>query len=267
MITKDLAVEIRKKSLEIVHKARASHIASAMSMVDILAVLYNEVMNIKPNQPDFSERDYFILSKGHACVGLYATLGLKGFYDIEDLDEYGENDSIFMNHISHKVPGVEFSTGSLGHGLSFGVGIAKALKLKKKQSRVFVLLGDGELAEGSNWEALLFANHHKLNNLVIIVDCNNFQSLTTISETLELEPIKGKLESFGCNVCEVDGHNFNELRDSLKLDKYVSEKPKAVLARTIKGKGISFMEHNIEWHYTPPNDVQLQTALTELKNA
>lgn len=267
MNSKILAKEIRKTCLNMVHTAKASHIGSALSMVDVLAVLYNEVLAIDPAIPESDDRDYFILSKGHACVGLYATLGHKGFFNLDELDKYGENDSIFMNHISHKVPGVEFSTGSLGHGLPFAVGIAKALIMSGKiEQKVFVLLGDGELAEGSNWEALLFASHHNLDNLTLIVDCNNFQSLTTIDKTLKLEPYTSKLQSFGCEVFDIDGHDFEALRKCFKTESR-SNKPKAVLIRTIKGKGVSFMENNIKWHYAPPDRKELEIAIQEIENA
>ena len=209
-----LSKEIRKLSLEMVHNSNASHIGSALSMVDILAVLYNDILKFDSNNPNWEDRDKLILSKGHSCVSLYAVLGLKNFFDIDLLSTYGKNGSDFMNHISHKVPGVEFSTGSLGHGLPYATGIALGNKLKGLESKVYVILGDGELAEGSNWEALLFASHHELNNLVVIIDNNNLQSLTTVDETLNLQPYREKFEAFGCNVVNLDGHNHNQLIDT-----------------------------------------------------
>ena len=206
-----LSKKIRKVSLEMVHRSNASHIGSALSVADILAVLYNNILNYDSNNSNWEERDKLILSKGHSCVSLYAVLGLKNFFDIELLKTYGKNGSNFMNHISHKVPGVEFSTGSLGHGLPYAVGIALGNKLKKIDSKVYVILGDGEVAEGSNWEALLFASHNKLDNLVVIIDNNNLQSLTTVDETLSLEPYDKKFLSFGCNVVKVDGHDHEQL--------------------------------------------------------
>lgn len=264
----EFAKEIRKHSLEMVVRSRASHIGSALSMTDILAVLYFDLMNVFPKDAENENRDIFILSKGHACVGLYATLGIKGFFELKELETYGLDGSDFMNHISHKVSGVEFSTGSLGHGLPFATGIALGKKIKKHNNKVFVLVGDGELDEGSNWEALLFASHHKLDNLTIIVDYNNLQSLTTVKETLNLEPLKDKFEAFGCEVFDVDGHNHSELRHVFKQSlNNNTGKPIVVIAKTIKGKGVSYMENKVKWHYSTPNQDELIQALNEIDNA
>lgn len=264
----ELAKKIRKHSLEMVVRSRASHIGSALSMTDILAVLYFDLMNVYPNDSKNENRDVFILSKGHACVSLYATLGLKGFFDLKDLETYGLDGSNFMNHISHKVAGVEFSTGSLGHGLPFATGIALGKKIKKQSNKIFVVVGDGELDEGSNWEALLFASHHKLDNLTIVVDYNNLQSLTTVKETLNLEPLANKFESFGCNVISVDGHNHVELYDVFKKSiNNTNGKPNIIIANTIKGKGVSYMENKVKWHYSTPNQEELILALNEIENA
>jgi transketolase len=261
-----LSKEIRKLSLEMVHNSNASHIGSALSMVDILAVLYNDILKFDSNNPNLEIRDKLILSKGHSCVSLYAVLGLKNFFDIELLKTYGKNGSDFMNHISHKVPGVEFSTGSLGHGLPYAVGIALGNKLKKIDSKVYVILGDGEVAEGSNWEAILFASHYKLNNLVIIIDNNNLQSLTTVDETLSLEPYDEKFSSFGCNVVKVDGHDHKKLYKVFSIKKS-NLKPTVIIAKTIKGKGVSFMENQVKWHYKSPNSEELSIAIKEINNA
>jgi transketolase len=261
-----LSKKIRKVSLEMVHRSNASHIGSALSVVDILAVLYNNILNYDSNNPNWEERDKLILSKGHSCVSLYAVLGLKNFFDIELLKTYGKNGSNFMNHISHKVPGVEFSTGSLGHGLPYAVGIALGNKLKKIDSKVYVILGDGEVAEGSNWEALLFASHNKLDNLVVIIDNNNLQSLTTVDETLSLEPYDKKFLSFGCNVVKVDGHDHEQLNKVFSFNNpYL--KPNVVIAKTIKGKGVSYMENEVKWHYKSPNTQELLIAIKEINNA
>jgi transketolase len=264
----ELAKEIRKLSLEMVVRSRASHIGSALSITDVLAVLYFDLMNIFPNDAENENRDIFILSKGHACVSLYATLGLKGFFELKDLETYGLDDSNFMNHISHKVSGVEFSTGSLGHGLPFATGIALGKKIKKHNNKVIVVVGDGELDEGSNWEALLFASHHKLDNLTIIVDYNNLQSLTTVKETLNLEPLQDKFESFGCKVIEVNGHNHIELRNVFEqsINNHTG-KPIVIIAKTTKGKGVSYMENKVKWHYSTPNENELKQALNEIENA
>jgi len=261
-----LSKEIRKLSLEMVHNSNASHIGSALSMVDILSVLYNSILNYDSNNPNWEERDKLILSKGHSCVSLYAVLGLKNFFDIDLLKTYGKNGSNFMNHISHKVPGVEFSTGSLGHGLPYATGIALGNKLKGLESKVYVILGDGELAEGSNWEALLFASHHKLSNLVIIIDNNNLQSLTTVDETLNLESYREKFEAFRCNVVNLDGHDHKELVVAFS-SKNLTSKPLVVIAKTTKGKGVSFMENQVKWHYKSPNIEELSIAIKEINNA
>lgn len=263
----EFAKEIRKHSLEMVVRSRASHIGSALSMTDVLAVLYFDLMNVFPKDPENENRDIFILSKGHACVGVYAALGLKGFFSLKKLETYGLDDSDFMNHISHKVKGVEFSTGSLGHGLPFATGIALGKKIKNQNSKIFVVVGDGELDEGSNWEALLFASHHKLDNLIVIIDYNNLQSLTTVEETLNLEPLKGKFEAFGCYVYGVDGHNHEELKNVFENSKITTGKPIVVIANTIKGKGVSFMENKVKWHYSTPNEDELKLALNEIENA
>ena len=261
-----LSKEIRKLSLKMVHNSNASHIGSALSMVDILAVLYNNILNYDSNNSKWEGRDKLILSKGHSCVALYAVLGLKNFFDIELLKTYGKNGSDFMNHISHKVPGVEFSTGSLGHGLPYAVGIALGNKLKKIDSKVYVILGDGEVAEGSNWEALLFASHNKLDNLVVIIDNNNLQSLTTVDDTLSLEPYDKKFLSFGCNVVKVDGHDHEQLNKVFSLNN-PNLKPNVVIAKTIKGKGVSYMENEVKWHYKSPNTEELSTAIKDINNA
>lgn len=264
----DLAREVRILTLDMIFKSRSSHIASAYSMTDIISVLYYDFLSISPDFPEDPNRDIFILSKGHACSSLYALLALRGFYDLSELETFGKNNSIFMTHISHKVKGVEFSTGSLGHGLPFATGKALGSKIMNKNNNIFVLVGDGELDEGSNWEALLFASHHKLDNLTIIVDYNNLQSLTSVAETLNLEPLEKKFEAFGCNVFLADGHNHNQLN---KIFKYIftnrNNKPNILIAKTLKGKGVSFMENVVQWHYTPPNDIQYKMAFNELRDA
>lgn len=264
------SIELSKKarilSLEMVFASKGSHIGSALSIIDILAVLYTDVLKydiLKVREP---QRDIFILSKGHACVGVYSILGLKNFFDLNQLKTYGANDSVFMNHISHKVPGVEFSTGSLGHGLPFGTGKALASKISHNCNKVFVLLGDGELNEGSNWEALLFATHHNLDNLIVIIDYNKLQSLTTVEETLKLEPLKNKFEAFGCNVLTVNGHDHIELKKTFLDALQFKLKPTVIIANTIKGKGVSYMENKIKWHYSTPSESELNIAINEINN-
>ena len=265
--TRNLAKNIRAQALSMVHGARASHIGSALSISDVVAVLYGRILKIDPKNPAWEERDRFILSKGHACVSVYAALAECGFISKDDLLTYGRDHSILMNHISHKVAGVEFSTGSLGHGLPFGVGKALAANRLKKTWRTFVLLSDGELGEGSNWEAMMFAAHHQLEKLVAIVDYNKLQSLTTVDKTLRIEPLADKARAFGWAVREVDGHDHDMLGRTLSNECWERGKPCFLIAHTTKGKGVSFMENSVEWHYKSPNSDQLAKALEELYRA
>jgi transketolase len=261
----ELAKRARILSIKMVFRAKSSHIGSALSIVDLLACLYSNFLNVNPLEPESPKRDILILSKGHACVSLYSILALKIFFPYQDLKTYGEDGSNLMNHISHKVKGVEFSTGSLGHGLPYAVGRALASKLNGKENEIIVIVGDGELDEGSNWEAFLFASHHRLRNLTIIVDFNSLQSLTTVKETLNLEPLKDKFISFGLNVYEIDGHNHLEITNTLKRIK--NDLPSVIIAKTIKGKGVSFMENSVKWHYSSPNENELKQAINEIENA
>lgn len=262
-----LAKNIRVQALQMVHQARASHIGSALSICDIVAVLYGQIMHVDPKQPKLNNRDRFILSKGHACVAVYAALAETGFFPREDLLQYGQDHSVLMNHISHKVAGVEFSTGSLGHGLPFGVGKAMAAKRSQQQWRTFVLLSDGELGEGSNWEAMMFAAHHQLDNLIAIIDYNKLQSLTTVDKTLRIEPLADKARAFGWAVQEVDGHDHAALASLFAQLPFETAKPSFVIAHTTKGKGVSFMENSVDWHYKSPSADQLALALGELNHA
>lgn len=255
---------IRRQCLHMVHRARSSHIASSLSISDIVAVLFRKVLKLYPSLPKHSKRDRFILSKGHACTAIYSALSELGFFEMSQLESYGADNSIFMTHISHKVPGVEFSTGSLGHGLPFGVGKALAAKRKGEAWRTFVLMSDGEQDEGSNWEAYMFAAHHKLDNLIAIIDYNKLQSLTTVDQTLRIEPLVDKLTAFGWAVRAVDGHDHDALFGALSSVPWTPDKPSVLIAHTIKGKGVSFMENKVEWHYRSPNDEQLAAALAEL---
>lgn len=248
----------------------SSHIASILSMADILAVLYGKVLRFKSEDPKWAGRDRFILSKGHAGAGVYATLAENGFFPVEKLQSHYQDGSDLSGHVSHKgIPGVEFSTGSLGHGLPVAAGMALAAKINNKKNRTFVLLGDGECDEGSNWEAILFAAHHKLDNLVAIVDRNMLQSIYSTEETLSLEPFDKKWKAFGWNVVEVDGHNHDEILNACQAKLEVANKPLCIIASTIKGKGVSFMENNILWHYRSPQGSEFEAAITELelKNA
>lgn len=259
------ARRIRAQALRMVHRARASHIGSALSIADIVAVLYapeGGLLRLRPQEPDWPDRDRFLLSKGHACVAVYAALAERGFFTVEELQTYGQDFARLMNHISHQVPGVEFSTGSLGHALGFGVGKALAARLRGDAWRTVVLLSDGELNEGSNWEALMFAAHHRLDSLTAIVDINGLQSLTSTALTLDMGDLRAKFEAFGAQVTEVDGHDHEQLRRALQ--RTGGGRPHVVLARTTKGKGVSFMEGSVDWHYRSPNDAQLAQALAEI---
>jgi len=227
--------------------------------------LYNQILFLDPSDPDNPDRDRFILSKGHACAVVYAALAERGFFPIQELATFAEEGSRLMAHVSHKVPGVEFSTGSLGHGLPFSTGKALSAKMRGLSWRTYVLLGDGELDEGSNWEALLFASHHKLSNLTVIIDANNLQSLTTTTDTLNLNPLAAKLTAFGVEAITIDGHSHGELSASLSKPHADTGKPLVVIAQTVKGKGVDFMENKVEWHYRSPNPQELQEALQQLK--
>ena len=237
-------------------------------MADIIAVLYGNVLNVTPTNPTDAERDRFILSKGHAGAAIYAALAETGFFPVENLKTHYQDGSRLSGHVSHKgIPGVELSTGSLGHGLSVGVGMAKAGKLLSAGHRVFVLLSDGECDEGSNWEAIMFAAHHCLDNLVAIVDYNKIQSLALVSETLALEPFADKWRSFGWNVVEVDGHDHNELKTCLSVSPESGPRPTCVIAHTVKGRGVSFMENQVLWHYRTARGDEFTAALRELEEA
>lgn len=267
MTTKQLAYRIRRNAVEMTRLGKSSHVGAVLSMADILAVLYNDVMNIRPQEPTWPERDRFILSKGHAGAGVYAVLAEKGFFSTEVLKTHYQNGSLLSGHVSHKgIPGVEVSTGSLGHGLSIGAGMAYAAKSDGKTFNTYVLLSDGECDEGSVWEAILFAAHHRLKNLFAVIDYNKIQSLDFVENTIRLEPFAAKWESFGWEVLSVDGHNHQGLIKTFhELKSSQSEKPKCIIADTIKGKGISFMENTVLWHYRSPQGTEYEQALKELE--
>ena len=245
-----------------VAQAHASHIGSALSIADILAVLYGNILHIDPHHPTAADRDRFILSKGHAAVALYAVLAERGFFPLDWLKSYGECASQLLGHASHYLPGIEMSSGSLGHGLPVGCGIALALRADQRAARVCVLMGDGELNEGSVWEAMAFAAHQRLANLTVIVDCNAQQGFGTTSEVLDMEPLAAKWQSFNWCVHEVDGHDHPALAQALAP--LGACHPTVVLAHTVKGKGVSYMEDQLAWHYRSPNPELLAQALGEL---
>ena len=255
--SQQFAKDIRLLSIKITSLANSSHIGSCLSIADILAVIYTNFVNFS----DFENRTRFILSKGHACAALYSALHLCGLMSKEELYTFGSDYSNLSAHASSSVFGVEFSTGSLGHGLPFGVGKALYAKKLNKNWNTLVLMSDGELDEGSNWEAILFASHHYLNNLCFVIDYNNLQSLDTIENTLRLEPLADKLSAFGVEVFDIDGHNHNELLNALNAK---TKSPKAIIARTIKGKGVSFMENNVKWHYKSLSKSEYDLAYKEI---
>jgi transketolase len=263
--SKLLAQNIRKTSIKLVYQANASHIGGALSMADILAVLYADVLKFDSENNQYPGRDRFILSKGHSCVALYATLAHSGYFSLDELDSYGKDGSKFLSHTSHYVSGVESSAGSLGHGLPIACGLAFAAKRKKETWRTYVLVGDGEMDEGSNWEALLFGAQFNLDNLCLIIDYNKIQSLGFTNEVMNLEPLKSKLEAFNWNVLNVDGHNHNELLAAFDNANQTNDKPTVIIANTIKGKGVSFMENKLLWHYKSPNEEQYIQAMEEIE--
>jgi transketolase len=263
--TRDFARRIRAHALRMVAAANASHIGSCLSIADILAVLYASALRIDPREPSAPNRDRFILSKGHAAAILYAALAERGFFPLGDLASFCRKGSPLTGHISHAVPGVEVSTGSLGHGLPLAAGMALAARADKRATRVFCLLSDGECDEGSNWEAILFAGHHRLANLTAIVDYNKIQSFGRVADVLDLHPFADKWRAFGWDTVELDGHDHAALDSALASRQQVQAKPRAVIAHTIKGKGVPYMEDRLEWHYKSPNPEQLAQALAELE--
>lgn len=244
-----IAQQARKLIVEMLICAGCGHPGGALSSLELMTALYFEVLRVDPSNAQWNERDRFILSKGHSSIGLYAILHLKGFMDLETLLTFRQDNSPLCGHPDmHKVAGVEMSTGSLGHGLSVGAGMALAAKLDNNTYKIYVLMGDGETQEGSIWEAAMFASHHKLDNLIGIVDRNMIQIDGNTEDILALEPYKAKWESFGWHVVEIDGHDFSQITESLKCTPYITGKPVLILANTVKGKGVSFMEHNPAWH-------------------
>ncbi len=264
----ELARKIRVHVIRMTHLARSSHVASSLSMAELLAVLYGGILRISPETVEAPERDRVILSKGHACAGLYAVLAESGFFPAFWLEQFYIDGGRLPGHATAcGIPGVEVSTGSLGHGLGIACGFALASKLDGLTGRIFAILSDGECDEGSIWEAALFAPHHGLDNLVAIVDFNKIQSLGHVADVLALEPFADKWRAFGWSVREVDGHDVNQIRDALAGVPFVLGRPSFVIAHTIKGKGVSFMEDQVLWHYRTPAGAEYEAALAELGEA
>lgn len=266
MTTEEYARNIRLLALELCYIKRASHIGGAFSVADILAVLYNEILKLDTKNPKYIKRDRLFYSKGHACTALYAALALKNFFSINELlDNFTENGSFFTSHVNHKISGIELSTGSLGHAFGVACGVAIAGKQKSIDYDVFTILSDGELDEGSNWESILFAAHHHLDNLIAIIDCNKIQSFGRTEEVINLDPLSDKFSAFGWNTYEVNGHSIPELRAILRKDRKNIGRPTCIIANTIKGRGVSFMENQLEWHYKSPSGVEYNMARIELE--
>ena len=259
-----LAAQFRARVVEMSNAAKAAHLASALSCIDLVAVLYHSVLNLDPRKPKWEDRDRFILSKGHAATALYVALAYKGFLTEVDLKTYGKAGSLLEEHPSPKLPGVEAATGSLGHGLPCGCGISLAGRIKGQKYRTFVLMSDGECNEGSVWEAAMFAPANRLGNLCAFVDFNKWQATGRSREVLALDPLADKFRSFGWEVHEIDGHDHQQILGSVRSVSVDQQKPTMIVAHTIKGKGISFMEDDNNWHYRIPSIEEVQLAKAEL---
>ncbi len=260
----ELASFVRKNVIQMTHDGNSSHIGSCLSIVDILSVLYFNFLKTFPKDPTNKDRDWFILSKGHAGAAIYATLSGMGYFEKSFLKQHYQNGSIMSGHVSHKsIPGVEFSTGSLGHGLPVACGVAHGFKIDKKNNKVVCLLSDGECDEGSNWESILYAGHFCLDNLTVIVDYNKIQSLDSTENTMALEPFADKWKSFKWDVIECDGHNHEEILSALNSEVKL---PKVIIAHTTKGKGVSFMENQVLWHYRSPQGDEFESAIDEVQS-
>ena len=260
------ACKVRMGVIESTHGAKAGHPGGSLSAAEVFTYLYFKEMNIDPKNPKWEDRDRFVLSKGHTTPGLYSALALRGFFPVEDLPTFRHIDSYLQGHPNmNTVPGVDMSTGSLGQGISTAVGMAMAAKYTGKQNRVYTLLGDGEIQEGQVWEACMSAAHYKLDNLCVIVDNNGLQIDGAIDAVMSPYPIVDKLDAFGFNVVMVDGHDFVELEDAFAAARRTKGAPTAIVMKTTKGKGVSFMENNAGWHGKAPNDAEYEQAMTELK--
>jgi transketolase len=270
MTTKDLqirSIEYRKKILQYIVGANAGHTGGSLSCVDILNVLYNHVLNVSPENFSSNDRDRYIQSKGHCVEALFVVLAGHGFFPEEDLNTLCKYRSHYIGHPTRKVKGVEQNTGALGHGLPMAVGTAIAAKLDDKDYKVYTLMGDGELPEGSNWEAALTASHYKLDNLCAIVDKNSLQITGPTANVCNTDPLDEKFASFGWAVKTVDGHDFDALKDAFDALPFTPGKPSVIIANTVKGKGVSFMENNLKWHHGVPNKNEYEQALSELDKA
>ncbi len=260
-----VACKVRMGAVDAVHSAKSGHPGGSLSAADILTYLYFKEMNIDPENPKMDDRDRFVLSKGHIAPGLYSTLANRGFFPVEELKTLRKIGSRLQGHPDmKKIPGVDMTTGSLGQGISTACGMAKAGKLMNKDYRVYTLLGDGEIQEGQVWEAAMFAGHNKLDNLVVIVDNNGLQIDGNIADVCSPYPIDEKFKAFNFHVINIDGHNFDEIEAAFEEAKTIKGMPTAIVAKTVKGKGVSFMENLASWHGTAPNDEQFEIAMADL---
>ncbi len=268
---KELAIFATKARIGIiegVHSAKAGHPGGSLSICEVLSYLYNEEMRVDPKNPKWQSRDRFVLSKGHGAPALYATLALKGFFPVEDLKTLRKSDSYLQGHPNmNKIPGVDMSTGSLGQGISAAVGMAIGAKLDNADFRVYTILGDGEIEEGEVWEAAMLAGNRQLDNLVAIVDYNGLQIDGTIEEVNSAYPIADKFKAFNWNVIEIDGHNYDEIEEAFNNAKQTKGKPTCIVMKTVKGKGVSYMENAVGWHGKAPNDEEYEIAMGELNAA
>lgn len=260
------ARKVREDIIEEVYRAKSGHPGGSLSVADILTVLYFKEMNIKPENPNWEERDRLVLSKGHCSPALYSCLANRGYFPVEDLKTFRNIGSYLQGHPDkNKVPGVDMTTGSLGQGLSCANGMAIAGKMNQKDYRVYCILGDGEIEEGQVWEAVMAASHYKLDNLCIVVDNNNLQIDGTIEEVMSSYPIDEKFRSFGFQVINIDGHDIDEISKAFEVARNVKEKPTCIIAKTIKGKGVDFMENQAGWHGKAPNEEQYNQAIAGFK--
>jgi len=260
-----LACKVRMGIIESTHAAKCGHPGGSMSATEMFTYLYNKELNVDPENPKWEDRDRFVLSKGHCAPGLYAALAYRGFFPVEDLVQLRKVGSYLQGHPNmNTVPGVDMSTGSLGQGISTACGMALSGKLRKKDYRVYTLLGDGEIQEGQVWEACMFASHYKLDNLVVIIDNNGLQIDGDVAKVMSPYPIDEKLKAFGFHVDVINGHDFNEIEAALNTARTVKGQPSAIIMNTVKGKDVSFMENNAGWHGVAPNDAQYEQAMAEL---
>ena len=262
------ACKVRMGIIESTHAAKCGHPGGSLSAADMFTYLYFKELNVDPQNPKWEDRDRFVLSKGHTAPGLYSALALRGFFPVEDLITLRKVGSYLQGHPNmNTVPGVDMSTGSLGQGISTACGMALAAKVKGKENRVYTLLGDGEIQEGQVWEACMFASHYKLDNLCVIIDNNGLQIDGDVAKVMSPYPIVDKLEAFGFHVQAIDGHDLDQIEAALNTAKTVKGQPSAIVMKTVKGKGVSFMENNAGWHGVAPNDAQYEQAMGELKAA